>query len=41
MLANFLRLAGLESPDAALPDIDDERPPAPVEMALPSGPVTF
>jgi len=40
LLANFLRLAGIE-PAEPLPRTDDERPPAAEDYVLPSRPVTF
>lgn len=40
LLANFIKLAGLGKPQA-VPDLNDERPPAPVASTLPTAPVTF
>jgi anthranilate synthase/aminodeoxychorismate synthase-like glutamine amidotransferase len=40
MLANFLRLAGLDSP-AQLPEVEQERPKATAPISIPGAPVTF
>jgi anthranilate synthase component II len=40
IVANFLRLAGIESP-AAMPAMEAERLLAPAPVSVPSGPVTF
>jgi anthranilate synthase/aminodeoxychorismate synthase-like glutamine amidotransferase len=40
ILANFLRLAGIEPP-ADVPAMNNERPPSAAVQSLPEGPVTF